>query len=267
MIGLLALLWCIYLSECLVRQRPGELVLSARAIKGWRAIAEPEIQLLGGTVGFSWTAVLPWRLAFTLSGDELDIRKARDLVGGVKESTRWLRIASGTLFLWVLGGLTVLVITDRLLSVLLPYTVMALLLWALTLVAFLRAFRGVHGHRPPLEIWVTAALSPVALIRAPHIVCLSAIKSLHPVAASAILADDAEFLRVGRLWHFDAPALRPAIERAAKTRALQDQLTAPPATSEHAARFCPRCHETYTAAAERCADCTEVPLQLLPSRS
>jgi hypothetical protein len=267
MIGLLALLWCIYLSECLVRQRPGELVLSARAIKGWRAIAEPEIQLLGGTVGFSWTAVLPWRLAFTLSGDELDIRTARDLVGGVKESTRWLRIASGTLFLWVLGGLTVLVITDRLLSVLLPYTVVALLLWALTLVAFFRAFRRVQGHRPPLEIWVTAALSPIALIRAPHIVCLSAIKILHPVAASAILADDAEFLRVGRLWHFDAPALRPAIERAARTRALQNQLTAPPATPEHAARFCPRCHETYTAAAERCADCTEVPLQLLPSRS
>ena len=268
MIGLLALLWCIYLSECLVRQRPGELVLSARAIKGWRAIADPEIQLLAGRVGFSWTAILPWRLAFTLSGDELDIRKARALVAGLKDSIRWLRIASGALFIWILGGLTVLVITDRLLSVLLPYAIVALLLWALTFAAFLGAFRRVHGQRPALEIWVTAALSPVALIRAPHIVCLSAIKSLHPVAASTLFADDAEFLRVGRLWHFDAPELRPAIERAAKTRALQDQPTAPPATPEPGlARFCPRCHETYTAAAERCADCAEVPLQLLPSHS
>ena len=267
MLVLLALLWCIYLSECLVRQRPGEWVLSARAIGGWRAIAEPDLQLLGGRFGLCWTTIFPWRLAFTLTGGELDTRKARAAIANVQQSTYWLRLSSAALFVWLLGGLTLLVLTDRLLSVLLPYAVVAALLWVLTFAMFVRAFRRVHRQGPAAEVWVTAALSPVALIRVPHIVSLTAIKDLHPVAAAAILAEDAEFLRLARLWHFDAPQLRPAIERAARGRALHEQLTAPPVCEPGLTRFCPRCHETYTVAAERCADCEEVQLQLVPDHS
>jgi hypothetical protein len=200
-----------------------------------------------------------------VSGQELDLDLARRRLREIDEGGRWLAIACGVLCAWVIGALTVLVLTERLLSLVVPWALVAALAWLLAFSSFLAAFRRIHGRRPPVEIWIALALSPVALMRAASVVSISAARTVHPLAAAAILCDDREFLRVARLWYFDVPDLRPAIERIADARSGQRSLTSPPsAWDPGSSRFCPRCHSTYTAAAAHCADCIHV--DLLPLR-
>lgn len=266
MLVLLTLLWCIYVSECLVRQRPGEWLFRARAFGPRRASADPDAQLLGGRIGLSWTGLAPSAPAFLVKGDQLDLAQARARYEEVRAASRWLRVATSALFVWIMGGLTVLILTGRLLQALIPYAIAGAVLWLAAFSAFVVAFRRLHGRGPALEAWLTVALSPVSLMRAHHTVCVSTLDTLHPLAAAALLLDDPEFVAVARLWHFDHGDLRRQIESIARTRKLEEQLSAPPTMWEAGvARYCPRCHETYTAAAECCADCVEVRLQLLPN--
>jgi hypothetical protein len=139
-----------------------------------------------------------------------------------------------------------------------------LLTWGNTLVTFFRTYRWVHGRRPPLEIWLTHALSPVSLISAPTVVMLDILQDSHPVAAARVLCGDQEFLRVARLWHFDAPARRGDIERLAADRGLLTELVSPPQVTEPGVScFCPRCHATYVVGARTCADCAGIALLVL----
>ena len=248
-----------------MRQRPGEWLFRTGALARRRTIGQPDLQLLGGRIGLSWTAFLPWAHAYLCNGDDFDLDAARTRLARAEAESRFLRFAAGALFLWVMGGVTILVLTDRLLPVVLPFTAAALILWVLALAAFFRAFHRIHGRSSPLELALTTVLSPVSLMRAPQTVGTEAIKTLHPVTAGALLLDDAEFVRVGRLWHFDVPHLRPVIERLARRREVFDRLSAPPARWDAGlSRYCPRCHETYTSRAECCADCPGVHLRHLP---
>ena len=266
MLVLLALLWCVYVSECFVRQRPGEWLFTADAFDRRRASAEPGIQLLDGRVGLSWTGLLPWSDAFIVHGDQLDLAAATARYESVRRSTRALRFASGALFAWVMVGLTVLVLSSRLLQALLPFACIGAAAWIATFVAFVRAFRQVHGTPPALETWLTLALSPISLMRATQTVCTTGLTGIHPVAAAAVLLGDAGFVKAARAWHFDDQERRPAVERIARARKLLEQLTAAPRQWEAGvARYCPRCHETYTSAAVSCADCADVTLVALPT--
>jgi hypothetical protein len=269
MLGLLALLWCLYLSDCFVRQRPGLWTFRAGLLRPVRGFTEADLSLFGESVELAWTPLIPWQRAFAFSGEDrsghsLNVGAAERRLDAVRIHTRWLKVASGLLFVWVMLLLTLLIVSDWLLPVLMPWAAVAVALCIATFVIFLRAYRRTHGRRPSFEVWLTLALSPISLMRSPFVVLLSAASSIHPVAAAGALCQDDEFLRIARLWHFDNPELRVKIEETARTRGLHLRLTACPKDWEAGVtQFCPRCHATYRAGVSECVDCARVELRAL----
>jgi len=263
---LIALLWCIYLWDCFVRLPPGSWSLRAGARKPVRAFPEPDLQLFGGSLGLTWTPVLPWLRAYSFHGDDLRLSVAERRLRLIEGHTRWLNIAAGVLFVWIMGVFTVLILTARLESVMLAWAIPAAGAWIVTFTLFVRSYRRVHEAAPPVELWLPLALSPISLMRAPTVVRFPAARDLHPVAAAAVLCDAAEFVRIARLCYFDNVDQRSRIQQIARSRQLADRLTAAPDEYEPGvSRFCPRCHSTYTSAATRCSDCEDIPLKrLLP---
>jgi hypothetical protein len=168
------------------------------------------------------------------------------------------------LFAWLMIVFPLLVLSETLSPVMIPWLGVAVAAWATTFPLFLRAYRRVHQRPPTLETWLTMALSPVSLMRAPAAVAFTAASGLHPVAAAAALCDDDEFARIARLCHFDCVDDRTKIEEAVRQRRLLDRFTAGPASWEPGvSQFCPRCHSTYTPAASSCGDCDGVSLRSL----
>ena len=264
MIGLLAVLWAVYLSDCFGRQRADQWTFRRGAFKPVRGFAEPDILLGGGSVGFVWTPLLPWHTVFCFSGRELGLAAARRRFDQIRQHSRRLNIASLALFAWLMGGVSVLVLTDRLLSVLIPWAAVCVLFSSVTFALFISAYTRTHRTRPPLETWLTLALSPISLIRAPIVVAFSAARDVHPVTAAAVLCRDEEFLRIARLWYFDHPELRAKIVELAGSRRLQALLTAGPETWEPGVSlFCPRCHSTFKRGVSECSDCGDMRLEPL----
>lgn len=225
-----------------------------------------DITLFDGRVGFAWASLLPGAATYIVSGASLDRRRTRLRFERVHKDTAWLRLVSTALFALVIVLFPALVVTERLLPSLLVFAGVLALAWAGTLAVFFASYRRVHGSAPKLESWLVLALSPLSLIRAPHVVSLRALRDVHPVAAADALCGDEEFLRIARLWHFDCPDLRPAIRTLATRRGLLQRLTAPPSNIEPGvSRFCERCHATFQEGATTCADCDGVTLTLLPS--
>lgn len=254
MVGLIAVLWAVYLTECFVRWRPGDWIFRRVAAGAARAVHEPDITLARERFGFVWASLLPWSVACLCRGAALDLSGSP--FTRLRSDLRWVRAFAALLFGVVLIVFPALVLAGRLLPWLWMFAAALSVTWAATFVAFWIAYRRVHGHRPALETWLVLALSPVGLMRAPLVVALHAAPATHPVAAAHALCDDREFLRAARLWSYDSPDLRPAIERLAAERGLSADLTSPPDHPEPGvALFCPRCHATFTAAATTCADC------------
>ena len=261
---LVLLLWCVYLSDCFVRQQPRNWTFRDGLGKPMHGIDGPDAQLLGERFGFAWTPLLPWQVAYSFGGDDLDVKAAQRRLNVVARETRWLKIASGFLFAWVMVLLPALILSHRFPLVALPWLAVGIPGWGATLALFVRAYRRVHRTSPTFETWLTSTLSPVALMRSPSTVSFAALGSVHPLAGAAALCDDGEFLRIARLWHFDDEHRRDDVERIAKGRGLLDKLAAGPEVVEPGvAQFCPRCHRTYLAGAAQCADCPEVPLRPL----
>jgi hypothetical protein len=263
MTTLVAILWTIYVSECFVRVRPGDW-LFRRGLSGTvRGVGEPDAQFLGGSLAFSWTSLLPWRAVYVVSGARLESRALDDRLIQTGRARRLVAAAASALFVLVLIVFPALAMTNRLLPVLPWFVPTVALLWLATFVAFLRTYRRARGTRPPIEVWLTHALSPLSLIRSPAVATLPALADVHPVAAASALCDADEFLRIARLWHYDAEGDRLPIERLARARGLLAALTAPPAAADGATFFCPRCHATYLAQRTDCRDCDDVPLRAL----
>jgi hypothetical protein len=256
MIALVAILWALYVSECFTRWKAGEWVFRRRLSGEVRAIDAADFTLLGDRVSFAWTSLLPWDVCLVFSGEDLDREAFRQRLYALHRGTRWLRVSAATLGIVLLVVAPLLVVTGRLMPWLTIVLCALAAAWFSTCVAFVVTYRRLYGGRPPIEIWLVLALSPIDLIRAPFVVSLRALSGTHPVVAADALCGDAEFLRVARLWHFDARGLRPAIEALAQARDLGEALAAGPADSEPGVSlFCPRCHATFTPVAERCADC------------
>lgn len=262
---LVALLWCVYLSDCFVRQQQGHWTIRADLRGRFRASGAADLQLLGNTIGLVWTPLLPWHAAYSAAGPEMSVKAARRRLAAIARDSRWSIVASGALFVWVMVVLPLLVLADVFLPVAFPWITTGVTVWIAALAQFFTSYRRVHDRRPPFEAWLTMTLSPISLMRAPCAIGFPAALPLHPVTAAAVLCEDAEFLRVARLWWFDDAEVRPALERIARDRGLLERLTAAPeAWDAGAARFCPRCHETYTSAASRCSDCDGMDLEPLP---
>jgi hypothetical protein len=273
---MLIVLWCVYLTDCIARverrasphqqewwfrgSRPGRM----------RATSNPDAEFLDGKFSCVWLPLWPWHAAFAAAGDDLhrdlDLVRARKHLDELRRHTRHLLWAVSTLFVLLLVILPLLVATDRLLGSLLVWGPLTLLAWAAALITFIRAHRHVHARGVPLELMLTVGLSPLSLIRARTVVLQRALHGLHPMAAAGLLCDDDEFVRVARLWWYDAPDRREAIARIARTRSLEARLTELPEPGEpHLTKYCPRCQATYAAFAEQCHDCPQVPLSALPS--
>jgi hypothetical protein len=266
MIALVVLLWCVYLSDCFVRQQQGHWTIRAGVRRRFRAIDGPDLQLLGNRFGFAWTPLLPWRAAYSVSGSDLAVKAVQQRFAAIARHTRWSIVASACLFAWVMVVLPLLVVADVFAPVALPWIVAGVAAWIFGLTQFFVAYRRTYDSRPPLETWLTMTLSPVSLMRAPIAVAFEAAVTCHPVAAAAALCDDGEFLRIARLWWFDDEEGRSKVEQIARERGLLARLSAAPEAWEAgAAKFCPRCHETYTAGAHHCSDCDEVELEPLAS--
>lgn len=268
MIGLVAVLWGLYLSESWVRWQQGDWVYRPTADGRVRGVSEPDITFLAGRLGFVWTSLLPFRPVHVVSGSGLDRRRCRVELLRLRRDLAWLRGFSTALFAVVMVAFPLLVLTERLLPSLPVLLGSFGIAWAGTLGAYVAAHRRVLGFAPPAESWLVLALSPVSLIRAPHVVSIQVARFAHPAVAADVLCADEEFLRICRLWHFDAPDLRRSLYELAAKRGLRQQLTAPPAITEPAVSlYCERCHATFMSGATVCADCEDVPLTPLPSAS
>ena len=263
MLLLVTLLWCVYLSDCFARHQQGRWTMRGRFDR-MRGVPGPDLQLFGARLDLAWTPILPWHSAFAVGGLDCGVKAARARIDEVRRHTRWLRIASGVLFAWLMIVFPLLVLTETLSPVVMPWLAVAVAAWATTFPLFIRAYRQVHQRPPAMETWLTMALSPVSLMRATPAVTLTAATGLHPVAAAAALCDDDEFARIARLCHFDSVDDRRKIEEAVRQRRLLDRFTAGPESWEPGvSQFCPRCHSTYKPAASSCGDCDGVSLRPL----
>lgn len=268
MTGLLAVLWVLYVSECFVRWRPGDWVFRPSATGRIEGVSTPDVTFLDGRFAFVWTTLLPWRAAHVCAGHAFDARRGRVRLKDLRAHLTGVRASAVLLFAIVLLLFPALVLTGRL-SPSAPLLGAAFgLAWGATLATFVSAHRRVCGSGPAAESWLMLALSPISLIRAPHVVALRAGESTHPVVAADALCADEELLRIARLWLFDAPALRAEIEKVVERRGLGARLTAPPFNPEPGlALYCVRCHATFRDGASVCADCEAVELTPLPCAS
>jgi hypothetical protein len=267
---LLIVLWCVYLTDCVARathQAPPH-------VKEWwfrggrqdrmRATSNPDAEFLNGRFACVWLPLWPWHVAFAAAGDDLDLDRARTRLDALRQHTRHLLWAVSTLFFLLLVVLPLLVMSDRFLGSLFVWGPLTLIAWAVALVTFMRAHRRVHARGVPLELMLTVGLSPLSLIRGRVAVLQHALHGLHPMTAAGLLCDDDEFVRVARLWWYDAPDKREVIARIARTRSMEARLTEPPSPDEpHLTKYCPRCQATYADFAEQCRDCSQVPLSHL----
>jgi hypothetical protein len=272
---MLIVLWCVYLTDCIARV---ERRASAHQQEWWfrgsrpgrmRASSNPDAEFLDGKFACVWLPLWPWHAAFAAAGDDLDLDRlnldrARKDLDALHQRTRHLLWAVCALFVLLLVILPLLVATDRFLGMLFVWGPLTLVAWAAALITFVRAHRHVHARGVPWEMMLTVGLSPLSLIRGRTAVLQRALQGLHPMTAAALLCDDDEFVRVARLWWYDAPDRRDAITRLARTRSLEARLTEPPAPGEpHLTKYCPRCQATYAAFADHCRDCPQVPLSPL----
>ena len=261
---LIAVLWTVYLSERYVRWRPGDWVFRRTMRRAVCGVASPDLTFMAERFAFVWTSIWPADVALRCRGDAMDGAAFSATFATVGQQTRWLRASAASLFIALLVAFPLLVLSDRLLPLLPMFAAAVFLTWTNALLAFFRTYRRVHGERPPMETWLTHALSPVSLISAPTVVMLDVFRDSHPVAAASVLCSDREFLRIARLWHFDAPARRGDIERLAADRGLLSEILSPPRVNEPGVScFCPRCHATYVSGALICADCVGVALSVL----
>ena len=258
---LIAVLWAVYFSECFLRWRPGQWVFRRTPRRLFCGTHRPDITFWNERVAFAWTSAWPADLAVRCGGTDTDADRCRARIETVLLQTRSLRVSAAILFVVLLVLFPVLILSERLLVLLIPFAAVVALAWASTLVLFFRTYRRARGSWPPLETCLTQALSPVSLIASPAVVMVDVVADAHPVAVAHVLCGDAEFIRIARLWHVDSPAERPDIQRLAASRGLLDGLTAPPRTVDPGiSHYCPRCHATYVGRADTCVDCRNVAL-------
>lgn len=261
---LVAVLWAVYLSECFVRWKPGDWVFRRTFTGAVRGIHQPDVTFWNERFAFVWTSPWPGHLAFRCCAGDLDSAACRVRVDDVYVQTRWLRASSVALCVLLMVVFPALVLGEWLLPSL-PWLVPSVMVaWIITLVSFFRSHRRVRDARPSLELALTNSLSPLSLLAAPTGIAVDTCATLHPVAAAHALCDTDEFVRIARLWHFDAESLRPQIERLADRRGVR-VLTPPSEVEPGVSRYCVRCHATFTDAASFCADCRNVPLAPLNS--
>ena len=256
MTWLIALVWALYASECVVRHRAGAIVFRGRAIGALRPIAEPDFDLAGGRLSISWAALLPWQFGFA-TGEKVDShrgsRHARVSLLRAIRHTRPLQWASSALLLGLLVGMPVLILTERLIRDARRSGCRSLAsIWLATVLLYFGAHREIHSRAPALEAWLMVVLSPLAAIRAPAQVLGTVTRGMSPFVVASIVCGDEELLKFFRRVYFDAPALRPDLERLLKSRRLAAALLAGSAPSEPGMRaFCPRCHTLYTVTVPR----------------
>jgi hypothetical protein len=256
---LVAVLWAVYLSECFVRWKPGDWVFRRTLTGAIRGIHRPDVTFWNERFAFVWTSPWPGHLAWRCSGTNTDGDTCRMRVQDAHVHTRWLRASAFALWLLLLVVFPVLVLSERFLLSL-PWLVPAVIVaWLSTLGSFFRT-------RPSLELALTNSLSPVSLIAAPVAISIDTCSTTHPAIAAHVLCGTDEFVRIARLWHFDAESFRPQIDRLAAERGVT--LLTPPADVEPGvSQYCARCHATFTDAARFCADCMCVALTPLNSAS
>jgi hypothetical protein len=260
---LIALVWALYASECVVRHRAGAVVFRGRAIGALRPVTNPDFDLAGGRLSITWAALLPWHFGFAV-GEQVDshrgARQARVAILRAIRHTRPLQIASTALLLGLLVAMPVLILTERLSATLPIWLPVLASIWLTTVLLYFGAHREIHGRAPALEAWLMVVLSPLGAIRAPFQVLGRVTRGMSPLVVASIVCGDEELLKFFRRIHFDTPALRPDLERPLKSRGLASALLTSPAAEPGMFAFCPRCHTLYTHHGAACADCRDVAL-------
>jgi len=159
-----------------------------------------------------------------------------------------------------------------------PYLLGGLVvLHVVTVVAFLRAYRGVLGHEDRWAAVLPLIIAP-PIATAGHVALTKRLAGqTHPVAAAFLLCDDDAFRDVAapylRRVEFpagdgagpgDTPPGRRAELReliAKRLGGIDSLLEEPARRSEGALAYCPRCLSEYAGAADVCSDCEGVALK------
>ena len=205
--GFIVVVWAVYLIDLFVAAVPRAWTFRGRR-GAMRASFVPDVELTGG-LALMRLPFAPWEAAFVALGADLD-REASARADAVFAEARPLGIASTALaavLLVGLPGVRVGWMTPK------AWVIVAVAAWITTIVVFVRAWRRVHARRVPLETWIATLASPVGASRSVYALYWRALAPLHPVIAAAAVCDDAEFLRVARLWRYDHPDTEAEVAR------------------------------------------------------
>jgi hypothetical protein len=246
----IAVVWIVYVVDLFVAAVPGAWTFRGRPA-AMRASTGPDIQL-AGNFALMRLPVLPFDAAFVALGRELPAAPRTARIDAVLAAARPVAVATTALALLLLAGLPAVRVgwmTPR------SWIALGALAWLVAAVLTVRACRRVHGRWPSIETWLGTLLSPVGASRGVHAVYWRSLEALHPLELAASLCDDAELLRVARLWSYDTPADRAAIDNLLASRGLTGRLATPPPDADGSPRYCPRCGSGYAAFADACADC------------
>ena len=253
--GFIAVVWVVYLVDLFVAAVPGAWTFRGRR-GAMRATAVPDIQLAGG-FALMRLPLLPFEAAFVAAGAELPAKARLARVDTVLAEARPVAIAAAALAGVLLAGLPALRVgwvTPK------AWVIAAAAAWLTTALVFVRGYRRVHARWPSVETWFATLLSPVGASRSVYALYWRSLDALHPIEAAAALCDDAELLRVARLWTYDVPDDRPRVRRLLEPRGLAARLAEPPPIdADGSPQYCPRCGSGYAAFVTDCADC-QVPL-------
>jgi hypothetical protein len=149
----------------------------------------------------------------------------------------------------------------------------SLLVWALVVFDFARAYRTLHPGQSRRRHVIMLSLSPLAALRARDAVARDALALFHPLAAARALLDDVKFEALARRTlaetRFPVPAPRPAAEEAWRAlvagemeRFLRHEkldpealLAPPPREGPECLSWCERCRSQYTMREGTCHAC------------
>jgi hypothetical protein len=262
---LVAVLWGVYVSECVVRHRAGTLMFRGLRPGALRAATEPDLDLFDGRLGLSWTTILPWGTVVMASGIDRDACSAETTLGHAVRTIVLVRTASSVLFGLLLVGLPVLALIDRVSALVLWWAPVLVTVWLATLVGYFRAHHALHGRRPGLEEALTVVLSPLAAVRAPVRLLGSVLRAYSPLAVASVVCAEPDLLALLRQVYFDDERRREEVEALLGERGLTSRFWAAPSGGGAGLRlFCPRCGTMYTGGVTHCVDCRHVELRAVP---
>lgn len=258
MVGLIFLLWALFLIDACFRVRPATWIVRPRLRCPVQQGGDFEIQGFGSIV---CAPLLPWQPCYVTTGttrsDGVD-------ASALEREIAPMRCTSGLLGVLLLLVLPALAVRGALTAWWPWWLALTSLSLGATVWLYHRARRRWNLQATP-HVWMLL-LSPVSAVHAPHLITRYVFTDAAPARLfDATLTEPPLLKTFHRLW-WDQEDQRDLILDTLTSRGLLGPWSAAPLPDgPGTSSYCPRCREQFRAGVERCPDCADVDLLPLPS--